>query len=210
MQLSETVLGSGALPPMASPSREGARAVEDRSEVERLLEPQHWDGPEEGRPRDSLVLSTPRTGGEERSPPKPPSVCLFVRWFQETAQRAHPISAGRVQWALTAPHSLSSHAHHPHGPGISARGSGSLAKVAGRKGWGWLLTPVALLEWGAVGREPLKGKNPLPLLLALRGSLGSVWGRRFAFLILSDLGPCLDSPSPHTPVREPRAPDSPL
>ena len=201
MQLSETVLGSGALPPMASPSREGARAVEDRSEVERLLEPQHWDGPEEGRPRDSLVLSTPRTGGEERSPPKPPSVCLFVRWFQETAQRAHPISAGRVQWALTAPHSLSSHAHHPHGPGISARGSGSLAKVAGRKGWGWLLTPVALLEWGAVGREPLKGKIHCLFCLP-SGAPSDQFG--------ADLGPCLDSPSPHTPVREPRAPDSPL
>lgn len=116
----------------------------------------------------------------------------------------------RVRWALTAPHSLSSHAHHPHGPGISARESGSLAKVSGRKGWGWLLTPVALLEWGAVGKEPLKGKNPLPLLLALGGFLRSVWGRRFAFLILSGLGPCLDSPSPHTPVREPGAPDSPL
>lgn len=43
-------------------------------------------------------------------------------------------------------------------------------------GWGvdanagkWRLSPVAHLGWGAVGREPLKGKNPLHFLFARGG-----------------------------------------
>ena len=92
--------------------------------------------------------------------------------------------------------------------GSAPQGSGSLAK-ASRREWGvaggcntgkCLLSPATLLEWGAVGREPLKGENPLSCLP------GGASSDLFAPLILSGLRSRRDSPSHHTAPWEPRAP----
>lgn len=101
------------------------------------------------------------------------------------------------QWSLT---SASFTAPHPKGQGAWPRpagGSGGwLADVTGK----CLLSPAALLEWGTVGREPLKGENPLSSLP------GGASSDLFAPLILSGLCSRRDSSSHHTAPWEPRAP----
>lgn len=187
----ESVLGSVVLHPMGSPSREGDRPVEDGAEVEGCLES---DAPAQpGRTPPRSLRGKCGSGPLDSSGLQPRETAAFSSQATRRVLVCTAAPGGNTDGF--APSRQSSGGPHgasltllpcspPHGPRDKCQRV-SLAKVSGQKGWGWLLTSVALLEWGAVGREPLKGKNPLPFLFACRGFLGLIWGRRFAFLILS-------------------------